>query len=237
MADDGKHHSRSKMFSRERWRSRSNADESRADPSLDQNVADFLKPSNSTRTRPVVPQAPRIDIAAAQRWAGNSADLKSGNGMVTPSSLRGRGSQKRPRRPGLTVKFSILPDIIGEGGEECEWPTIEISRRFRDLSNPQPSNFIPSRSHTERHPETARPAPRRMRTPPPSSSRPQTSDSGDLHPGFGSNSDNYNDVEAAYRQLVGDDFDKAPPLERHRLDGPRTIFKLQNSSARQQGSI
>src|ERR1700712_760999 len=100
MADDGKHYSKTKMFSRDRWRSRSNTDETKVNSNLDQNVADFLKPSNSTRTRPVIHQAPRIDIAAAQRWAGNSADLKSGNGTLTPSSLRGRGSQKRARRPG-----------------------------------------------------------------------------------------------------------------------------------------
>ncbi len=113
-----------------RWRSRSDADETKnlvqQQQKQQRNVADFLgeaapmgppptsNPSAASRPRPGPPQAPKIDIAAAQRWTGGSAEL-------TPS-LRGRtdstGSRhrKQPRRPNLTVSFNTVPEVMGEGG-------------------------------------------------------------------------------------------------------------------------
>ena len=99
--------------------------------SLSDDVADFLKPSTS-KARPVSPKAPRIgiDIAAAQKWASNSASSAAGYGNLdTPSILR---KKDYPRRAlNLSVQFSnAVPDIIGEGGDECEECVIEISNRI-----------------------------------------------------------------------------------------------------------
>ncbi|KAF2669252.1 hypothetical protein BT63DRAFT_479117 [Microthyrium microscopicum] len=210
MADDKHHHGVSK-FLKERWRSKSNPDEPKNLPAgTGQNLDDFLRPSNSTttpRTRPVVPLAPKIDIAAAQRWAGNSAELKSGNnGMQTPSSLKARGSQKKPRRPNLTVTFSTAHDIIGEGGEECDDPTSTISMQrskgYRSSLRRKPvAPGVPDENQAGRStgtpPPGARPAPSRH--------------DDDMHPGFGAKRDANDAAAIAYRQLVGDNPEDPPP--------------------------
>ncbi|KAF4542517.1 hypothetical protein BFW01_g6866 [Lasiodiplodia theobromae] len=93
-------------------------------------VMDFLKPSTTKN-------APRIDVATAQRWPGASDLLakaktqhqSDSNLSSLPSSLRG-GRPSRPRSKTLTVGFlNDPPHVIGEGGDESEIPPIEISRR------------------------------------------------------------------------------------------------------------
>jgi hypothetical protein len=125
-----KHHAKSKFLSKDRWRGKKAPNESGEDYQLNADVVDFLKPSTN-KLRSVSPRAPRIDIAAAQRWSGHNPELKSGNAVITPSSLRGKGdNERRARRKNLTVKFvSTAPEVIGEGGDEAESPAIEISRR------------------------------------------------------------------------------------------------------------
>jgi hypothetical protein len=90
---------------------------------LNDDVVDFLKPSTS-RGRPVSPKAPKIDIAAAQKWASTETP----NGLATPSSL---AKKDYPRRAlNLCVRWkNATPEIIGEGGDESEVPVIDISRR------------------------------------------------------------------------------------------------------------
>ncbi|KKY19482.1 hypothetical protein UCDDS831_g05452 [Diplodia seriata] len=96
-------------------------------------VMDFLKPSTDKG-------APRIDVAAAQRWPGASDLLSKAKqnykpdpnlSSSLPSSLRGSGARpSRPRSKTLTVGFlNDPPHVIGEGGDESEIPPIEISRR------------------------------------------------------------------------------------------------------------
>jgi len=89
-----KHHTKSKFLSKDRWRGKKPPHES-GEPSqdyqLNADVVDFLKPSTN-KLRSVSPRAPRIDIAAAQRWSGHDPELKSGNVVNTPSSLRGKGN-------------------------------------------------------------------------------------------------------------------------------------------------
>jgi hypothetical protein len=208
MADDSKHHHHhhhhgvSKFLSRDRWRSKSNPDDPPKGLVTDQNVADFLKPgaasvfaSASGRGRPIAPAAPRIDIAAAQKWAGNSADLRSGNGMPTPSSLRPRGgSQRKPRRPGLTVTFSVIPDIIGEGGEECEAPTMEIS-----LGRAEELRQHDVRGQFHRDPRAADMSTAGLQRS--NTTFDSASSQFGAKPGQGQ-------VAAAYRQLVGDETDQ-----------------------------
>jgi hypothetical protein len=195
MADDpstsaGKHHHGVSKFLSSRWRSKSNADQSLPAANVDQNVADFLRPSATARSRSFAPVTPRIDIAAAQQWTANAA----GNGMSTPSSLRGRGgSQKKPRKPNLTVNFSTTNEIIGEGGDECEFPTMEISARKK-------GNPALARSATHREGSS-----RVFESPP----RPQRSmthnDADESLPVFGGNEETDESRAAAYRQLFGEE--------------------------------
>jgi hypothetical protein len=94
---------------------------------LNDDVVDFLKPSTN-KLRPVSPKAPKIDIAAAQKWA--SAGPGS-NGLATPSSL---AKKDYPRRAlNLTVRWlNSTPEVIGEGGDESDIPVIDISRRRKE---------------------------------------------------------------------------------------------------------
>lgn len=57
-------------------------------------------------------------------------------GRVEPRSPR---RSPRPNRKGLTVRFAdTYPAIIGEGGDESELPTIEISKRKQTKAAPPP---------------------------------------------------------------------------------------------------
>ena len=101
---------------------------------IEQDVADFLKPSTQKVQLNALPK-PRIDVAAAQRWPGaHDIHAQTPSPRPTPlgipSSMRG-SSNSRPRKgKGLTVSFSrTAPEVIGEGGDEAESPSIEVSRR------------------------------------------------------------------------------------------------------------
>ena len=102
---------------------------------LNDDVNDFLKPSTDKANAQqqaaaafLSTQKPRIDVARAQRWPGAQEILSSAaaNGKSPgPGGLR-TGTRKR----GLTVNFArTQPDIIGHGGDECEEPSLEVSRR------------------------------------------------------------------------------------------------------------
>lgn len=130
-----------KFLSKHRWRGKifSN-DEAPAKETkqqkanIEQDVADFLKPSTQKAQLNVLPK-PRIDVAAAQRWPGaHDIHAQTPSPRPTPlgipSSMRG-SSNSRPRKgKGLTVSFArTAPEVIGEGGDEAESPSIEVSRR------------------------------------------------------------------------------------------------------------
>jgi len=206
MADDhGKHHHSLRSL-KDRFRSRSNAAEQRP-ANTEQNVNDFLRSSNSVR-RPAPPLAPRIDIAAAQRWQGNSADLRSGNGMATPSSLRGRGgSQKKARAPNLKVAFFDGPiEIIGEGGDECEDPTAVISQARMTKG----SGSMRRNPHGVPEALSGAPRSRPSHTPPPGS-RPQDPRDAQLQAGYGPKPTMNDGAADAYRKLFGEDPEPPPP--------------------------
>lgn len=119
-----------KFFSKSRWRKE--AKEEAVVPKKDidnfnDDVVDFLKPSMQ-KAAALAPK-PKIDVAAAQRWpAATDIKLTPSPGFNGISSLRGRGPGKRGMA--LTVKFMRTnPEIIGEGGDICEEPSIEVSRR------------------------------------------------------------------------------------------------------------
>ena len=69
---------------------------------LNADVVDFLKPS-ANKLKPVSPRAPRIDIAAAQRWSGHNPGLKSGNVVHTPSSLREPTASMSPESVNVSI--------------------------------------------------------------------------------------------------------------------------------------
>ncbi|KAJ4401761.1 hypothetical protein N0V91_007660 [Didymella pomorum] len=99
---------------------------------LNDDVNDFLKPSTERASaQQQAAQAflkPRIDVARAQRWPGAQEILSSAaanSKSPGPGGLR-TGTRKR----GLTVSFDRRqPDVIGHGGDECEEPSLEVSRR------------------------------------------------------------------------------------------------------------
>jgi hypothetical protein len=125
---------RTKMFSKEEVRqpeiknTRNQAD--------DDNVNAFLRPSTEKAQQHKEAAAailasanrPRIDVARAQRWPGAQDILNSaaaGGKSPGPGGLR-TGMRKK----GLSVSFvRAVPDIIGHGGDECEEPAAEVSRR------------------------------------------------------------------------------------------------------------
>ncbi|KAK8151677.1 hypothetical protein IWX90DRAFT_206455 [Phyllosticta citrichinensis] len=108
------------------------AEKAQRKQAMEQDVLDFLKPSTEKGS----PKAPRIDVAAAQRWPAAASLLSKANtsqnhlSSSLPSSMRGSDRPSRPRAKTLTVGFlNKEPEIIGEGGDESDTPPIEISRR------------------------------------------------------------------------------------------------------------
>ncbi|KAH8719149.1 hypothetical protein GQ44DRAFT_712607 [Phaeosphaeriaceae sp. PMI808] len=103
----------------------------------DDNVNDFLKPSTeraqqqkdaATAAFLATGNRPRIDVARAQRWPGAQDVL---NSAVASARSPGPGGLKTgTRKKGLSVAFvRTLPLVIGHGGDECEEPVVEVSRR------------------------------------------------------------------------------------------------------------
>ncbi|KAK0731231.1 hypothetical protein B0H67DRAFT_476742 [Lasiosphaeris hirsuta] len=89
------------------------------------------------------PMLAKLDIKSAARYPNSLNVNEPGPGPgLDPGSLqydiafrpRSRGP-RNPLRKGLTVRFAdTYPDIIGVGGDECEVPTVEISK----LRRPRP---------------------------------------------------------------------------------------------------
>ena len=127
-----KPHWREKLFSRDK----SNKN------SADQQVEAFLGPSRS-KSLSHGAAAPRGGFGgAASKWPSPHDVLNSAANV--PEAFPGVGTapmrKHRPRK-GLNVSFTTQrPDVIGEGGDESEVPTIEVSirrNRIRSQSMPQ----------------------------------------------------------------------------------------------------
>ncbi|QSZ31265.1 hypothetical protein DSL72_000828 [Monilinia vaccinii-corymbosi] len=101
-------------------------------PRLDQEVSDFL------HGPPRPPALDRIDISGARRWP-TAADVSN--------SRRHRStSPERSGRKGLVVRFTeAQPEVIGEGGDECASPTVEIAESLRSRAS-----TIPQQKHAGR---------------------------------------------------------------------------------------
>jgi hypothetical protein len=100
----------------------------------DEDVSAFLHgPSDKLYMTgaPVPPKFPKIDTSNAHRWPTAAEVNRSRD-----ASRRRSASPKRSKK-GLIVRFTDKqPEIIGEGGDEAESPTLEISERKRSHSHP-----------------------------------------------------------------------------------------------------
>ena len=124
-----KPHWREKLFSRDK----------NSKSSTDQQVEAFLAPARSKSL-----STPRGLGAAASRWP-SPQELANASANSTdnyPAVTSVMPARKNPARKGLKVSFTThVPECIGEGGDESEIPTIEVSRRRhrnRSKSMPQP---------------------------------------------------------------------------------------------------
>ncbi len=117
----GKHKWRGKLFSNEEKEGRYLKQKG----NHDDNVADFLHSSNDNTSagEQHITLQPRIEASTPSRWPSATQVSKLGAGIpVYPR-------RKPPRNKNLHVAFqSAAPEIIGEGGDEAELPSIEISR-------------------------------------------------------------------------------------------------------------
>ena len=100
---------------------------------LNEDVNDFLKPSTERANAQQQAAAaflaakPKIDVASAQRWPGAQKVLSAAASDKSPGP---GGLRTGTRKKGLTVNFArTQPDVIGHGGDECEEPSLEVSRR------------------------------------------------------------------------------------------------------------
>ncbi|KAF2743817.1 hypothetical protein M011DRAFT_528938 [Sporormia fimetaria CBS 119925] len=132
------HDAAHKFLSKNRWRTKilgqeePHARKPESKARTDADVSDFLRPSTEKAQAHKEAAAaaflagakPRIDVARAQRWPGASDIVSSATG--SPHT----GAMKKSRKKAVSVSFvRTQPDIIGEGGDECEEPSIEVSRR------------------------------------------------------------------------------------------------------------
>jgi hypothetical protein len=106
---------------------------------LNDDVNDFLKPSTDRANAQQHAAAaflaakPRIDVARAQRWPAAQDILSSA--AASGKSPGPGGLRTGTRKRGLTVSFArTQPDVIGHGGDECEEPSLEVSRRKKAYS-------------------------------------------------------------------------------------------------------
>ncbi|KAF7592127.1 hypothetical protein BBP40_000675 [Aspergillus hancockii] len=156
---------REKLFSKEKQSKGSSGG------ATDQQIESFLAPSRSksvsygsygshstagaSRGLPT----PRLDVS--QRWQSSSSqDISEASPIAKPASATDNyppmsfpgPTPKKSARKGLRVKFSEkVPEVIGEGGDESEAPTMEISKsrnHRRNQSSSQLGDILDSRQPT-----------------------------------------------------------------------------------------
>jgi hypothetical protein len=113
-----------KLFGREKKPNNSN----------DEDVSAFLHgPSDKLymTTSSAQPKFPKLDTSNARRWP-TAAEVNRSR-----DTSRRRSASPKSSKKGLIVRFTDKqPEIIGEGGDEAESPTLEISERKRSHSHP-----------------------------------------------------------------------------------------------------
>ena len=104
----------------------------------------FASPDYYSTNQPVLS---RIDTTSATRWP-------SATEVNNSRKMRGRSASPTRSRKGLVVHFTHEePEIIGEGGDEAEAPTSQISFKKRAQTHPQPAR--PRREDQQPEPKDA----------------------------------------------------------------------------------
>ncbi|KAE8353860.1 hypothetical protein BDV28DRAFT_99329 [Aspergillus coremiiformis] len=159
---------REKLFSKDKQNKGAVGRDSEGGVGTDQQIESFLAPvrsksvsygsygAHSTAGASRGLPTPRLDVS--QRWQSSSSnDVSDASPVAKPSSATDnyppmsfpRAPPKKSARKGLRVRFAEkAPEVIGEGGDESEAPTMVISknreRRRNQVSN-QPGNIPDSR--------------------------------------------------------------------------------------------
>ncbi|KAK1755144.1 hypothetical protein QBC47DRAFT_210111 [Echria macrotheca] len=131
--DDGRTSKRGrlmgKLFGRDRDRDRKVAHD---DMSSREDLNDFLRgPSDTLQVAHAgPPMLAKLDTRSATRYP-NALDADGPPGGPHDVPLRPRSNNSRIRvKKGLVVRFvDTYPEIMGFGGDECESPTVEISKQ------------------------------------------------------------------------------------------------------------
>ncbi|KAG4031407.1 hypothetical protein MFRU_009g01810 [Monilinia fructicola] len=128
-----------KLFGKEK-------EKEKKEPSSAEEVSDFLHgptdklyttSSTASNTPPRPPVLGRIDTSSARRWP-TAAEINN--------FKRNRSTSPKRSRKGLVVRFTEAhPEVIGEGGDECASPTVEIAESLRSRAA-----TIPQQKHTGR---------------------------------------------------------------------------------------
>ncbi|KAJ4290693.1 hypothetical protein N0V88_006441 [Collariella sp. IMI 366227] len=93
------------------------------------------------------PVLAKIDTKTATRYP-NAGDTPAQQQQQQQQQyvMRPRDPARKPKK-GMTVRFTdTYPEIIGDGGDECEVPTVEVSRRKKQRAPPPPPPAPPLRS-------------------------------------------------------------------------------------------
>ncbi|KAM0252125.1 hypothetical protein ACHAQJ_007865 [Trichoderma viride] len=145
-ADEGKSSKRGRLMGKLFGGKERKADDGSNASNLDAflSSADTLNVTHPPPPLPPQVALPKLDTTisrfpqalAVNQQAQQNRPLAPGAGAEVRSPKR----SPRPSRKGLSVRFTeSSPDVIGEGGDESETPTIEVSRRkAKQSSSPPP---------------------------------------------------------------------------------------------------
>ncbi|KAK4202454.1 hypothetical protein QBC40DRAFT_42261 [Triangularia verruculosa] len=141
--DDGKGSKRGrimgKLFGRDRDRDRKG---SQGAASGDLN--DFFHGSGDKLqvSHAAPPMLSKLDTKSISRYPNALQVQGTGNNSQQSLTIRSHNSspkKNKPNRRGLVLRFAeTAPEVMGEGGDICEVPTIEISKRRRARPPPSP---------------------------------------------------------------------------------------------------
>jgi len=138
-----------KLFGRDR---KTTHDESTVAADLN----DFLHGSSPDKLQVAHASPPvlsKLDTQSATRYPNSSVIRADGDTQQQELAVRQR--PKKPRKP-YPVRFvETYPEVIGEGGDECDIPPIEVSRRKKQRQPPQTPVTGPRSAPAETtHPQT-----------------------------------------------------------------------------------